>query len=225
MQTPARPRIINAFAIPVVETYFPRADELNPKLKALFLEREKEGDKHRNVVPTPTVQVEIFESDFQLFGWPEPEVQALRDFCFDTLARVIAQLNGYDAAQMNRLRVFSHTWFHITRYGGYISNHNHPMASWSGVYCVDPGEAVAEKPDSGVLRFADPRSYGTMYMDPGNSHLRDPFAFGSLNFRFRAGQFILFPSYLMHEVAPFFGSDERITVAFNAWIQEQPASA
>jgi hypothetical protein len=28
---------------------------------------------------------------------------------------------------------------------------------------------------------------------------------------------VLFPSWLQHEVMPFYGSDERITIAFNCW--------
>ncbi|HEX5313999.1 MAG TPA: putative 2OG-Fe(II) oxygenase [Gammaproteobacteria bacterium] len=31
---------------------------------------------------------------------------------------------------------------------------------------------------------------------------------------------VLFPSYMRHEVSPFWGRDERITVAFNAWLRE-----
>ena len=54
-----------------------------------------------------------------------------------------------------------------------------------------------------------------MYLDPGNSRLAGPFAFQLLNLRLSAGQLVLFPSYLQHEVAPFAGDDERITVAFN----------
>lgn len=225
MQPQSRSRIKTAFAIPLVETFLPDSGSLNAKLKALFLKRELEGDQYRNPVPTPTIQVEIFESEFDLFAWPEPEIQMLRDFCFTNLAQAIATLNGYAQEQMRQLRIVSHTWFHITRNGGYISTHNHPMASWSGVYCVDPGEDVADRPDSGVLRFADPRAGGIMFMDPANAHLKAPFEFGSVNYKLQAGQLILFPSYLLHEVAPFYGRDERITVAFNAWVQEAPEGA
>ena len=52
------------------------------------------------------------------------------------------------------------------------------------------------------------------------SHKSEPFGFGETAFNLRAGQLLLFPSYLMHEVAPYFGQRERITVAFNAWVRE-----
>ena len=31
------------------------------------------------------------------------------------------------------------------------------------------------------------------------------------------GQIVVFPSYLFHEVTPFYGKDTRITVATNCW--------
>jgi predicted 2-oxoglutarate/Fe(II)-dependent dioxygenase YbiX len=31
------------------------------------------------------------------------------------------------------------------------------------------------------------------------------------------GQVVVFPSYLFHEVTPFYGRDLRITVATNCW--------
>ena len=45
----------------------------------------------------------------------------------------------------------NHTWYHISRYAGSFVAHNHPLASWSAVYCVRAGEAVPEHPDSGLL--------------------------------------------------------------------------
>jgi uncharacterized protein (TIGR02466 family) len=157
----------------------------------------------------------VFESQFTLFSWPETPLQALRSFCWETLGRTLQKLNGYSAAQMARLQIFSHTWFHITRRGGSVITHTHPMASWSGVYCVAPGETSAEHPDSGVLRFHNPHFWSSTFLDAGNAHLIAPYHHGFWNVRFRPGQLILFPSWLPHEVLPFHGSDERITIAFN----------
>jgi predicted 2-oxoglutarate/Fe(II)-dependent dioxygenase YbiX len=38
-----------------------------------------------------------------------------------------------------------------------------------------------------------------------------------VEFKLEAGQLVIFPSYVFHEVAPFYGSDTRITVATNCW--------
>jgi hypothetical protein len=37
---------------------------------------------------------------------------------------------------------------------------------------------------------------------------------------------VLFPSWVMHDVKPFHGDGERITVAFNCWFtSEEPAAS
>lgn len=214
--------IIPSFATPIVETQHPDCEALNRELKELFLGLEKD-EEYRKKIKTPTLQINIFESEFDLFSWPQPCIRQLRDFCINALYLTIGRLNGYSVEELKKLELFNHCWFHVTRYGGYISGHNHPMASWSGVYCVDPGEQPEDHPDSGVLRFHEPSPAASMFMDPANAHLKAPYGSGTVNFKLKPGHLILFPSWLMHEVAPFYGNDTRITVAFNAWTRERQA--
>ena len=47
--------------------------------------------------------------------------------------------------------------------------------------------------------------------------MRQPFAVGNLDLQLQAGQLVVFPSYLFHEVTPYYGTDVRITVASNCW--------
>lgn len=215
------------FAVPMAQDVHPDAGPLNAELKTLLLGREAEGARYANPNPSLKQQPGVFESDFTLFSWPEPCIQRLRQFCWSVLGTTIQQLNGYSPREMARLQIFSHTWFHVTRHGGFTILHTHPMASWSGVYCVDPGETPADRPESGVLRFHNPHHYGNYFLDPGNLRLQAPYGHGTWNVRFQPGQLILFPSWLQHEVLPFYGRDERITVAFNCWfaMSEEDASA
>lgn len=207
------------FASPMAETKHPRADELNGKLRALLLERE--GPDTEPQYKTLTLKHNVFESDFNLFSWQDTCIQELRRFVIGSVVRVVQELNGFSDEQIGGLKVSNHTWYHVTRRGGYASNHNHPMASWSSVYCVDPGDSDgADNPDSGVLRFADVRPAASMFLDPGNMHLRRPYNHGSVNYRLQSGQLVIFPSHLMHEVAPYHGSRERITVASNFWFRK-----
>ena len=202
------------FAVPLVEFQYPSPENLNQELKALFLSRAGEGDRYRNRLMTAGKNG-LFESEFDLFKWPEACVQRLKAFCHEALVRTVAELSRLPEARVRSFTLLDDTWFHITRSGGYTTAHNHPMASWSGVYCVEPGEYPTEHPDSGVLRFFDPRVGAAMFLDPANSKLARPFGFHIINHRFQAGQLVLFPSYLQHEVAPYMGRSERITVAFN----------
>lgn len=214
---PLSNQLASMFAVPMFQAQHPNPAALNADLKALFLSREHDKQSYGNPAHSLKQQDGVFESDFTLFSWPETCVQTLRAFCWTELGKAVQELNGYDQEEMRRLQIFSHTWFHVTRCGGFVINHIHPMASWSGVYCVDPGETPDDKPESGVLRFHNPHFYSNVFLDAGNARLRPPYHHGSWSFRLQPGQLILFPSWLQHEVLPFYGGDERITVAFNCW--------
>lgn len=217
--TPVAPLVTPLFAVPLATTRLDDCAPLNAELEALFLAREQ--DEWRNPTPTHRPQRELFESAFDLFQWPEPCIARLRAFVLESVGRVVAQLNGLAPERVARLAVHNHTWFHVTRRGGSFVAHNHPMASWSAVYCVRAGERVPDRPDSGVLRFFDPRGATEAYRDVGNAGVPAPYRIGPVDVRLEPGQCLVFPSYLVHEVTPFFGSDTRITVAANCWFTER----
>lgn len=212
------PSLYPAFAVPFAGADMPDAATLNPELRALLLERERQGG-FANPNPSLAQHPGVFESDFTLFSWQDPCILRLRDFCWRMLGETIQQLNGYGANEMRRLQIFSHTWYHVTRHGGFTVTHTHPMASWSGVYCVDPGDTPPDRPESGVLRFHNPHGYSNLFRDAGNLQPAMPYQHGTWNIRFRAGQLVLFPSWIPHEVMPYYGGTERITIAFNTWFK------
>ena len=205
------------FAVPLgaVAHSDPRA--VNAALRKLFLEREAQGGRYVNPNPSLAQQPGVFESDFELFSWPDPPVQALKQFCWASLGDMVAAANGYDNRAMGGLRIYSHTWFHVTRKGGFVIPHSHPMASWSGVYCVDDGHEGADPGRSGLLRFHNPHAYSNTFLDPGNAALKPPYHHGFWNQRLVPGQLVIFPSWLVHDVTPYEGDGTRITVAFNCW--------
>jgi uncharacterized protein (TIGR02466 family) len=206
------------FAVPIGEVRLTGCERLNAELEALFLTRE--NDEHRNPTPSHIPQIETFESRFNLFRWSEPCVQELRRFVLDAVARTVIEATSLSTEDLSRQKLHNHTWFHISRYAGSFIAHNHPLASWSAVYCVRPGEPVAEQPESGVLRLFDPRQGADAYSDATSLSLRPSFAPRSLQIRLEGGSLIVFPSYLFHEVTPFYGRDTRITVASNCWFVE-----
>jgi uncharacterized protein (TIGR02466 family) len=208
-------KLRSQFAVPIGEARLSPCESLNRDLEALFLARE--DDEHRNPTPSHTPQRELFESRFNLFTWPEPCVRELRQFMLDAVARTVMEASTLRAADLARLKFHNHTWYHITRYAGSFISHNHPMASWSAVYCVRAGEVVAANPGSGSLRLFDPRQGANAFRDPANAQLRPEFGLRPLELRLAEGQVIVFPSYLYHEVTPFYGKDLRITVASNCW--------
>jgi hypothetical protein len=85
------------------------------------------------------------------------------------------------------------------------------------VYCVKDGADSTDAPRGGLLRLFDTRVGADAYLDLATRRLRQPFIVGDLDLQLRAGQLVVFPSYLFHEVTPYYGSDTRITVASNCW--------
>ena len=220
---PAAVRITPGFAVPFAEVELANAGALNEQLRALFLERERQGDAYRNASPTMTLPAEVFESRFDLFHWTDACVVALREFCNAALFKVVGELNGYTQQELAELVLNVDAWFHVTRRGGAFGQHNHPMASWSGVYCVDNGYGSAEA-ETGELMFQHPAPAAGMFMDVGVANLRSPWGIKSRRYRLRPGQLVLFPSWVLHQVMPFNGPSERITVAFNVWFRKAAKS-
>lgn len=203
------------FAVPFGEVHLPDCERLNSELEALFLARE--NDEHRNPSPSHLPQAETFESRFNLFRWPEACIHELRNFMLQAVGQMVIECTTLGTDGLARLKLQNHTWFHISRHAGSFIAHNHPLASWSAVYCVRAGESAAGYPDSGVLRFMDTRQGAAAYADPANVTLHREYALRPVELRLTAGQVVIFPSYAFHEVAPFYGRDTRITVATNCW--------
>ncbi|MBB3345014.1 putative 2OG-Fe(II) oxygenase [Luteimonas sp. RC10] len=209
--------IITAFAVPIVSIQMEDCHTLNAELRSFFFACAEQGERYANPDPFTHRNPALFESQFTLFDWRHPAVARLRDFCWTHLYQALRDLNGYDTQMLQRLHIAHESWFHVTRRGGYFGVHNHPMHSWSGVYCVCQ-EGDSDNPDSGKLTFISPYAANTMYVDMASHRLTPPFQLGNIPTRLEPGQLLLFPSWLLHEVTPFEPSGDglRITVAFNA---------
>ncbi len=203
------------FALPFAFCQHPDPLRMNASLRELFLAKESEGSLHANQHPYTERNGPLFESRFDVFAWPQPEIAELREFCLSELLRTVGQLSGYDETALNNLGVKTDAWFHVTRRNGYFGVHNHPLATWSGVYCVTAGANDADEPGSGQLTFITPHHMSGMYVDAGSEFLKPPFGIQNYALSLQPGQLVLFPSSILHHVVPFQGEGERITVAFN----------
>jgi len=207
--------LTSAFAVPIGHARLDPCDRLNRELEHLFLARETQ--EYRNLTPSHNPQAEMFESRVDLFTWPEPCIRELRTFMLESVFRVAMAASETAPEEFARLHLNNHTWFHITRPTGYFVAHNHALASWSAVYCVKEGADPGGAPCGGLLRLFDTRTGADAFLDPANQRLRQPFIVSDLDLQLQAGQLVVFPSYLFHEVTPYYGSDIRITVATNCW--------
>jgi uncharacterized protein (TIGR02466 family) len=104
-------------------------------------------------------------------------------------------------------------WANVSRGGAYNNRHTHPSCQVSAVYYVEAGTPPNEDvPESGTSEFLDPRSHAEMSALPGETVGR-PIAINPLS-----GRMVLLPSWLYHQVNPYHGDAERISVSFNAHI-------
>lgn len=96
----------------------------------------------------------------------------------------------------------SESWIQFYKASDYKVLHNHERYgppymnnAWAGAYYIDDGGPDPSMPYSGVLSF---RVRQTNYYFPP-----------------RSGLLLMWPSDILHEVHPFYGSRERIVVNFN----------
>lgn len=107
-------------------------------------------------------------------------------------------------------------WANVLRAGQYNAIHVHPNSTWSGVYYVTgnppPPDGAGDRAFSGKIEFVDPRpAASATYTVENVVQQRSMLNPGP-------GTMIAFPSWLQHQVHPYFGETPRISIAFNVVI-------
>ncbi len=95
-------------------------------------------------------------------------------------------------------------WANINRFGDFNTSHEHG-GLWSGIYYVDIGQTVNDKPVSGYTTFENQGCVVRKGCTSEHEYSIQP----------EPGLMLLFPASLRHHVKPYYGQGERITVAFN----------
>ena len=116
-----------------------------------------------------------------------------------------------------KLTLHNHTWYHISRYAGSFVAHNHPLRLLVRRVLRARRRAGRRPPGQRTPEFFDTRVGADSYLDPTHPPPQGPLRAPAPEVRLEAGQLVIFPSYVFHEVTPFYGRDTRITVATNCW--------
>lgn len=155
-----------------------------------------------------------WQSDAKLPEWGGEPVQTI----LAALKELITQVTLYKDGNEFQRGVIDwkiNGWANINRKGDSNALHTHPGAYWSVVYYVQVDDSGQET--GAELELLDPRGpvanmycpllrFGLQgYVTAGGSELHKP----------KAGECILFPSWLQHAVKPYIGEGTRISLAFN----------
>ena len=212
---PAIPETTRLFATPLVLFDVPDAAALNLDLRRVIAQREQ---SHPSVKKT---NIGGWQSSPDMDRWGGAPALKLLAFGRNLANRSTADREG-NAGGGPHPGYFAVTWganmwANVNRSGQRNEFHSHPGAFWSGVYYVDDGGIDADPSLGGELELMDPRGPVPLMNAP---HLGFAMPGGltagtTEKLRPKAGRMVMFPSWLMHQVRPYRGSAERISIAFN----------
>jgi len=194
------------FGTPIVVVELPEAAALNNELSATIHGREKShpGTQHSNLGG--------WQSDWDMDRWGGAAAIKLLAIGRNTANRITTDRQGKPVSIVWKANM----WANINRSGHGNEFHSHPGSFWSAVYYVDDGGIDGDAALGGELEFMDPRG-------PGPAMYAPQLAFGSAGLsvganetvRPRAGRLVMFPAWLLHQVRPYKGQAQRISIAFN----------
>ena len=193
-------RIENIFSTPLFSHVLEDADSLNAELRDLILERE------RTTPSAAKSNIGGWQSDVDFLRWGGSAVETLGRY-LETSAEIATAKLPLVAPRRN-MRFELTAWAAVNRKGHYNTSHVHPLATWSGVYYVDPGDDPEEGLGA-VLEFEHPIQAMVMNFFPGLLP-------STLVVRPQAGLLVMFPSSLVHGVRIYQGDRPRVCVSFNA---------
>ncbi len=154
-----------------------------------------------------------WHSATDMLGWGGDPARQVADLAI-RMARRASHFEGRDPASVEwTLKM----WANVSPPGALNTSHAHPGVLWAAVYYVDMGQAPGDRDAGGELYFEDPRFPVTMMRLPGFRMIGtdgQPQA-NERRLPTRAGDLVLFPSWLRHGVRAHGGSGERISIAMN----------
>jgi len=205
MDAAPKPDFTELWPTLLMRVVLPGAEAANSALSELLLAQDEGTDD----LTTAYIGQDLFAQPHPALGW-------LRQCC-DKAVLDYAARSGLDYRPEFGLQ----GWVNINRLGDYHNLHNHPHSWLSGTYYVampDQSAAKTHRGDlnPGAISFFDPRAQANMNAVRGDGQF-DP------EFRHlpRAGELLLWPSFLHHLVHPNLVDAPRISVSFNVVLRRK----
>jgi uncharacterized protein (TIGR02466 family) len=197
---------ITLFSTPVMLSDLPDAPALNSDLRAVITHRETThpGTQHSNLGG--------WQSDWDMDRWGGAAAIKLLAIGRNTANRITTDRQGNAVL----LTWKANMWANVNRSGHGNEFHSHPGSFWSGVYYVDDGGIDADPSLGGELEFMDPRGPGPAMYAPHLAYGKAGLSVGANEtVGPKSGRLVMFPAWLLHQVRPYRGKAQRISIAFN----------
>jgi uncharacterized protein (TIGR02466 family) len=198
---------VSAFTTPILFVGVPDAAAVNAELARAVLTREREQPSLSHSTQGG------WQSTHDVDTWAGPCAASLLTIAREVANRATVERSSRPVSVPWRTNI----WANIDRNGHGNELHSHPGSFWSGIYYVDDGGVSADPSLGGELEFMDPRAPGAiMYarelaiLVPGGQ----PVGANQL-ITPKAGQMVMFPAWLLHQVRRYRGTSQRIPIAFN----------
>lgn len=206
----------NMFPTPLVIYPVPEAATLGPALETVILQK---------MANSPSVSKSNrhgWQSSDDIFAWAGDAGETLKQ----TALAIINHITRVYVPGQFDLHPFNGTWLvngwaNVNRKGASNAPHTHPGCFWSAVYYVNDGGIKATADNAaelgGQLQLGDPRGVAPLMFAPTmRIALRGCVSAGGNEiYTPRAGDLILFPSWLVHSVSEYKGDADRISIAMN----------
>jgi hypothetical protein len=202
-------------------------DEFNRALAKIVLAQEQKIREKTKATPVAGIDSGLTAHwlEFNVLNWPYPEIKMFRE-CVLAGTREFLRSLACDPDDPELAIQGISCWANVLRRGEYLGIHHHDPAYVSAHYTVQTGFDANDPQPNGVDGQGN-----TVYFRPGfmdRSHGGDaagPVSPWDGDWQMstppRPGRLFFFPSYVRHEVRPYFGSTYRISIAMDVFVKKQ----
>jgi hypothetical protein len=191
-------------ATPLGVATLPEAEPLNQELKRLCAQRAA-ADAAAGGNPLRYV------SRDDLLEWPDPAMRRLVQNLLGAVYSLVGSISELGEMQLRALKLEARAWFTLIHPNGALPAANFPMTAWCAIYCVAAPPPAATRADSGMVRLYESR-LSTAFQDATSAALRIPYSSSHYSWRPVAGQVVIFPAALTHEVALLKADEDLVLI-------------
>lgn len=209
---------------PTLTVQIEGAEQFNRTLAQIILREEQKilGKSKPTEVAGITDGLSAYWLNFNVLNWNYPEIDVFRGIVLDGIRQWLSHVGDPDSPAMQISGISC--WANVLRHGEALTIHHHDPAYLSVHYTVQTGSETtgnASSRDSGHTIYFRPgfldRSHGGeafLAPSPWDSDWR-------IDSPPKEGRFFFFPSFVRHEVRPYFGLTQRISIAMDVFIKSQ----